>query len=105
MHLHNQHNERNREPRLSTDEGAPRPWFANAPRLSGGRQRERLLIDLRKNIGQTYRDHCVSSWLRPFVFAEQQVAAWRFLGRQNWQRQDPSPKQTLDHITIGPKQR
>lgn len=55
---------------------------------------------VRVNLGVVYRRHCVDSWLRPFVRAEKNAAAWRFLGRQGWEQQGQPLKQTLDQYTL-----
>ncbi|MFG0267420.1 MAG: hypothetical protein ACF8AM_20060 [Rhodopirellula sp. JB055] len=55
---------------------------------------------VRKNIGITYRRHCVGSWLQPFVRPEKKVAAWRFLSRQGWEGQGQPLNQVLQQFTI-----
>ena len=60
---------------------------------------------VRKNFDANYRRQCVGSWLRPFVRAEKQAAAWRFLSRQNWEPRSQSLTHTLDQYLISEKQR
>ena len=55
---------------------------------------------VRKSVGIRYRRHCVETWLRPFVRPEKNVAAWRFLGRQDWQQKTQTLSKTLQQYTI-----
>lgn len=52
------------------------------------------------NAGRAYRRECVETWLRPYVRSEKMVAAWRFLGRQDWEQQDQRLTQALRRYTI-----
>ncbi|MFO0915800.1 MAG: hypothetical protein U0795_22765 [Pirellulales bacterium] len=36
--------------------------------------------------GSDYRRECVAEWLRPFVTADKMAAAWKYLGRREWER-------------------
>ena len=51
-------------------------------------------------VGLDYRRECVELWLRPFVRAEKTTAAWRFLGRQGWEREEQQLSQVLKRYTI-----
>ena len=55
---------------------------------------------VRSTAGLAYRRKCVQSWLRPFVQAEKNVAAWRFLSRQRWEPEDRPLTQALKEYTI-----
>jgi len=59
---------------------------------------------VRKNIGIAYRRQCVETWLQPFVRAEKNAAAWRFLSRQGWDHQSQPLKQILNQYTFHSKQ-
>lgn len=55
---------------------------------------------IRTTAGIAYRRECVESWLRPFVRADRMSAAWRFLGRRGWERQDQPPYQVIKQYTL-----
>ena len=38
---------------------------------------------------------CVTTWLRPFVAADKNAAAWRFLGLRSWEK---NPCRSLKHF-------
>lgn len=50
--------------------------------------------------GLAYRRECVDTWLRPFARADKISAAWRFLGRRGWERQDQPVAQSLKRFTL-----
>ena len=55
---------------------------------------------VRSTVGLAYRRKCVDTWLRPFVRAEKQASAWRFLSRQRWTHQEQPLSQALKRYTI-----
>jgi len=50
--------------------------------------------------GVGYRRECVESWMRPFARADRMAAAWQFLSRRNWERDNQPVSQALRKYTI-----
>ena len=53
-----------------------------------------------KTFGIAYRRDCVTTWLRPFVAADKNAAAWRFLGLRSWEKRSLPLAQTLHRYLI-----